>query len=308
MSFIRKIIITGLFISFMIMKVFPVISQSTSVTVTPSTYTVNVNDTASVTFYINNVTNLHSASVIVKWNNSIVSFVSAIQGSFFPGGTFFGQQPVSNLVYDSVVIDQAILGPGYVSGSGLLFTIKLKALANGTSPVTIRSIDLRDPNNNEINATFSSGTIIVGASTKANLKIFLQGPFNAGTGTMNTTLNSSGYLPTTQPFNISPWNYNGSENVTSSFYTNNPNVVDWILIELRSGTTTLVARRAGFIMSNGTITDYRTGNTPIAFDGVSSGSYYVVIYYPSHLSVMSASALTLNTSSSLFDFTTGLDK
>lgn len=285
------------------------LSQTVSVAVDPSTYYVNVGDTASVVFRIYTVTNLHSASLLIKFNNTKIKFLSAIQGNFFPGGSFFGNQPSNNLVTDSVIIDQFILGPGSVSGSGLLFTVKFKALANGTSPVTIKYADLRDPSNYRISSNISSGLVVIGG-INTNLKLFLEGPFNAGTGIMNTSLNTNGFLPLAQPYNQSPWMYNGGESVPLSFFSSHPDIVDWVLLEIRSGVDafTVVARKAAFIRSNGTIVDFRTGNSSVVMDGLASGSYYVVVHYASHLSVMSSVAITLSSSSPLYDFTTGLGK
>ena len=59
-----------------------------------------------------------------------------------------------------------------------------------------------------------------------NLKTFLEEPYN-GSG-MNTFLNT--ILPLNQPFNVAPWNYTGTESVTT---LPNPFIVDWILVELR---------------------------------------------------------------------------
>ena len=61
---------------------------------------------------------------------------------------------------------------------------------------------------------------------------------------MNTTLN--GVLPLTQPYNGSPWEYYGDEQVSEMPI----DVVDWILVELRTGTAaaTVVATRAAFLL------------------------------------------------------------
>lgn len=146
-----------------------------------------------------------------------------------------------------------------------------------------------------------------------NIKIFLEGSYDAGT--MTTTLNASGYLPETQPFTSAPWNYNGSERVYSlddnsngiaDFFENHPDIVDWILVELRTGTaaSTSVAKRAAFITSNGTIVGL-DGTSPLRF-GVEPGNYYVVIHHRNHLSVMSSSTVSLSvTSLASYDFTTG---
>jgi len=152
-----------------------------------------------------------------------------------------------------------------------------------------------------------------------NLKIFLQGNYSGGS--MTTTLNSNGVLPVRQPYNVSPWNYNGPEKVSvvdsiptggngkADFFDNNPNIVDWVLVELRTGpaANTAVAKRAGFIKSDGTIVGL-DGVSPLRF-GVSGGDYYVVIYHRNHLAVMSATTVTLsNASVASYDFTTGSDK
>lgn len=152
-----------------------------------------------------------------------------------------------------------------------------------------------------------------------NLKIFLEGNYSGGT--MTTTLNITGDLPTRQPYNKSPWNYSGSEKVSVvdsipaggnskvDFFDNNPNIVDWVLVELRTGTAanTAVAKRAGFIKSDGNIVGL-DGISPLRF-GVADGDYYVVIYHRNHLAVMSANPVTLsNASVASYDFTTGSDK
>ena len=74
-----------------------------------------------------------------------------------------------------------------------------------------------------------------------NLKVFLEGPYN-GSGTMTTTLNEQGLIPKYQPFKAAPWNYLGTE-AAASIPTN---VVDWVMIELRSDLTTVVGRRADY--------------------------------------------------------------
>ncbi|HVO76334.1 MAG TPA: GDSL-type esterase/lipase family protein, partial [Ignavibacteriaceae bacterium] len=73
-------------------------------------------------------------------------------------------------------------------------------------------------------------------------KIFLQGPYNSGA--MNTNLRTLSDFPKAQPYNVSPWNYSGNENVT-----NVPaDIVDWVLIQLRSAYNgTAVAARAAFL-------------------------------------------------------------
>ena len=58
---------------------------------------------------------------------------------------------------------------------------------------------------------------------------------------MSTSLNTANQIPLTQPFGNAPWSYNGTESV-SSLPSNL--IVDWVLVELRTGTaaSTTVAK------------------------------------------------------------------
>ena len=150
----------------------------------------------------------------------------------------------------------------------------------------------------EINQNYSAGPFgqwgIFG-----NLKLMMQGPFDAGGDTMRAAIQN--VLPFTQPFNVPPWTYAGQENVSSI-----PNgVVDWVLIELRTGTAagTKVAARAGFLRTNGIVVDVDGGQ--LKFQNILDGNYYVVIRHRNHLSVMSASAASLSQASDLYDFSAG---
>ncbi|MDP4195817.1 MAG: hypothetical protein Q8940_12250 [Bacteroidota bacterium] len=137
----------------------------------------------------------------------------------------------------------------------------------------------------------------------ANLKVYLQGCFSAGT--MLTSLRNLNLIPLSNPYSVSPWNYTGGELLTSV----PSQIVDWVLVELRTGTasSTKAARRAGLLRSDGTVVDL-DGTSPLSFPGISAGNYYVVIYHRNHLSVMTSQAISLNASSALYDFTTGKDK
>jgi hypothetical protein len=158
---------------------------------------------------------------------------------------------------------------------------------------------------------YNSCTVDLGASGKDNIygwgkvelpfvmvntKVWLEGPYSGGS--MSTALNTAGVIPLSQPYNTAPWNYAGTESVGSI----PSGVVDWILVQLRSDTTT-VATRAAFVRSDGSVVDV-DGASQVAFSGVAAGDYYVVIRHRNHLAIMSASAVPLSASSALYDFTT----
>ncbi len=154
--------------------------------------------------------------------------------------------------------------------------------------------------------TFSHWTVSdssSGANTilTANVKVFLQGCYNTVSGSMNINLTS--VLPLSQPYSVSPWNYSGTENVTDI----PTDVVDWILVELRSNQTTIVGRRAGFLKSNGSIVDL-DGLSKLSFEALPDGNYYVVIKHRNHLPVMSSNTIELNSNSTQYNFTDNLSK
>ena len=156
-------------------------------------------------------------------------------------------------------------------------------------------------------------------------KVFLQGPYTVtpltGGGTMSTDLNSGGFLPFDQPysasvFNGTPLDYDGGEGVLNDpgnglfFFDFHPNITDWMLLELRTGTgaATAVHTQPVFVKNDGAV---------VALDGVSAvrfrtadvalGSYYVVMRHRNHLSIMSKNPIVFNGVNS-YDFTTGQNK
>ena len=156
--------------------------------------------------------------------------------------------------------------------------------------------------------SFFDGAVITGS--RFNIKAFMQGPFN-GT-TMNTTLNSGGYLPTAHPYSGAPWNYTGTESVGS---IPNGNVVDWVLMEVRetagaaatATSGTVVARQAAFILNDGTIVAL-DGSSEVLIPATFTENVYVVIYHRTHLAMMSSAPVTLVSDIYTYDFTTGQAK
>ncbi|MDQ3021613.1 MAG: hypothetical protein M3R36_13745 [Bacteroidota bacterium] len=141
--------------------------------------------------------------------------------------------------------------------------------------------------------------------TEVNTKVILQGSYDGG-GNMRISLNTLGFIPLSQPYNTSQYNYYGSESVVGI----PAGVVDWVYLELRStaaGLPVTNGRRAAFIKSDGSLVDI-DGISHVKFPGLIAGNYFVVVGHRIHLPVMSNNAEPLNTSSNLYDFTDGLSK
>ncbi|MEZ5195012.1 MAG: cohesin domain-containing protein [Bacteroidales bacterium] len=187
-----------------------------------------------------------------------------------------------------------------------LFDLKFVFNGGNGSLNFIAGCELTNSNLMEVPVSLYDGGVY--APVYLNLKDFLEGPFNGED--LDNSVNN--ILPLGQSYNKLPWNYAGVENVPSM---PDPDIVDWILIELRetsgnSSTATpdkRIASQAGFIFKDGTIVGHAT-LIPIRFDIILNDNLYAVIWHRNHLGVMSALPLAENAGIYTYDFTTGGDK
>ncbi|MBN1340068.1 MAG: fibronectin type III domain-containing protein, partial [Bacteroidales bacterium] len=139
-----------------------------------------------------------------------------------------------------------------------------------------------------------------------DIQVLLEGPYNGGSGEMNTILSNTGIVPLSHPYQGAPWNYAGTEQVTSI----PSGVVDWVLVEWRDAPTasaatgaTVIGRRAGFLMSDGTIADTDGNSLILIGDPQLSGSLFVVVQHRNHLEIMSSGGMQLTGDIYSWDFT-----
>ena len=142
---------------------------------------------------------------------------------------------------------------------------------------------------------------------KVSVRAMLQGPYNAGTGKMKDDLRFKGLLPAAQPYNVPAFgNYNGGETVAQAVLnvTGDNAIVDWVLVELRDKATpsTIVARRAALIQSDGDIVDL-DGVSPVRFIGPAPDDYYVAVRHRNHFGVMTGSPMGISHVAAGADFT-----
>ena len=135
-----------------------------------------------------------------------------------------------------------------------------------------------------------------------DIKTWLEGPFISSGSGMSTMLKDNAVLPLIHPYGSTPWNHAGTESVAAVPV----NIVDWVLVELRSAASSAskVASRAAFVKNDGSIVDL-DGSSPLVFSNVSLGDYYIVVYHRNHLASMSANKISLSGESTSYDFTTG---
>ncbi len=133
---------------------------------------------------------------------------------------------------------------------------------------------------------------------RVKAKVYLEGAYDANTGEMKTNLLDRNLLPLQQPFNVSPWNYNGGE----TFESLPANTVDWLLLELRdpADKNQILAQKACLLLKDGTIVGM-DGLEGVEYGDFSSNNYYLSVKSRSHLAVLSANLLSLPNETA-FDF------
>ncbi len=190
------------------------------------------------------------------------------------------------------------------------FTVPSSAL-NGTARMRVREVynqNSIDPCSNYVyGETEDYNVNIQGSFADFDLTVYLEGPYNGIN--MNTSLEE--YLPLSQPFNSSPWNYNGTESVAS---IPNPNVVDWVLVDLRDATAafeahsgTSIAKQAAFILSDGSIIGI-DGSSALKFNVTINRNLFVVVYQRNHLSIMSNDPVPFSNGVFSYNFSTGINQ
>ncbi len=145
-------------------------------------------------------------------------------------------------------------------------------------------------------------------------KIHLQGGYQEAANLQSTKLNTDGLIPTTHPFGGAPWNYSGTESVpdydvitangNADFFELNPEIADWVLLELRTApeAASAIARRAVFLTESGLLVD-TDGRSQVRFPGVPAGDYHLVIMHRNHQALMSKVKVTLNGATGAYNFT-----
>lgn len=141
-----------------------------------------------------------------------------------------------------------------------------------------------------------------------DLTAFMQGPYNSG-NEMFTDLNPD-HLPLNQPYDAAPWNYAGTESVTSVPI----DAVDWVLVEIRDAATaggatgsTTLGRQAGFLLKDGSVVGL-DGSSRLAFDVTINEDLFVVMQHRNHLGIMSAYPVTKIDGNHTYNFSDADDK
>lgn len=144
----------------------------TRVEVTPETSNTLVGSIVTVSVAVRSVASLRASQIGIVFDNSILDFVESSPGAFLksnPAGmsVFFHESRLPQGVAspDTILVDQAILGRSHSSGEGDLVVLSFRALTNGTSPVQLVRVDLRDSANRYFAVPHIDGVVVVGGTS-----------------------------------------------------------------------------------------------------------------------------------------------
>lgn len=129
-----------------------------------------------------------------------------------------------------------------------------------------------------------------------NLKAMLEGAFNSNTNLMNDYLRDNGDLPVEEPY--TQFGYedltNAGESTIQSLLnvTGNNAIVDWVVVELRSGTdaANVLSSQVALIQRDGDVVGL-DGSSSLSFTGVAEQQVYVSIRHRNHFGVRTGDAV-----------------
>jgi len=155
--------------------------------------------------------------------------------------------------------------------------------------------------------TTSSTNFCVTTTNQVQLsaRVFLEGPYDSGTMLMFDSLRVAGLIPALEPYSSLGFALVGAggETVQAGVFntTGNNAIVDWVLLELRSGSPayTVVATRAALLQRDGDVVDMN-GTSPVQF-AITPGSYWIAIRHRNHMGAMTLNAIALSATSTTVD-------
>lgn len=136
-------------------------SPDTIVTVQPDTFYIQVQ--------IDSVSDLKGYSIRVDFPELLLECLSAEMGNFLGNLTFYF--PSINNSEGWVKVDQAILGSGSQSGSGILFRLKFATKFDGSGTFSFSNVDLRNTQNQAIAYNSTNGFFQIGVTRVPALEV-----------------------------------------------------------------------------------------------------------------------------------------
>ncbi|MEL7192389.1 MAG: cohesin domain-containing protein [Bacteroidota bacterium] len=214
-------------------------------------------------------------------------------GTFdYAAGTFFG---FPTGIFTLVSIQFRAIG----GSTGSLLTFEF------TPPTRLTSVT---SSGTTILDTFEIGTVVVDIPTvRISPRIILSANKDSLGTIMRHDLRSAGLIPPTEPYSSLGFTQvgGGGETVANAVLnvTGNNAVVDWVKVELRpeSDSSAITVTQSALLQRDGDIVSV-DGISPLTFEGITPGKYFVVIMHRNHLPVMTQTPLNIDATTTLVDF------
>lgn len=227
---------------------------------------------------------------------SVSGGASPISILWSTGATGNTLSSVTTGLYDFLVED--------ANGCQLFREVYISSISSGDTDLdgVCDDLDICNGGNDLIDDN-SNGTPDDCEPVEVSIKVMLEGAYDASTGLMRTNLSSLGLIPLNHPYNVAPYNYNGSEYINSL----PANMVDWILVTARTGLTNAsdIETKVGLLLENGDIVS-TDGVSPLVFDLDVGDNYHFVVRHRNHLDIMTANMTDRNIQMN-YDFTTAIN-
>jgi hypothetical protein len=297
-----------IFGSMVLLNIHAVKAQTISLT----NVTANPGDNILVPINFNNMTNIGAITLFIFYDPAVMTFNGITNVVAEGSGTL--ANGMTNPPRVGIVWSANTNGVDFPNGKYL--DMQFSFIGGASTMIFSPACEIADWDAEILTVTYVNGMVSAPAVT-FNLTVFLEGAYiPASNGTMRTDLKNASVLPASQPYgpglpyygNPNPvWYYTGTENTA-----NLPaNAVDWVIVELRDAATaaqanssTVIARKACLLMSNGSIRESDGTTIPYFFTSFSQGAF-VVIWHRNHLGIMNATPIGGFGNSYVYNFSTG---
>ncbi len=145
---------------------------------------------------------------------------------------------------------------------------------------------------------------------KLAARVYLQGPYDSGTGLMNDGMRAASLLPVTQPYTALGYGFTGTTVTNGTVApgvftttTGNNAIVDHVVVELRNAITpsTVLASCPALLQRDGDVVALDGRSTVVI--AIAPGTYHVALRHRNHLGVMTGTAVALGNNSTTLDLT-----
>lgn len=198
--------------------------------------------------------------------------------------------------------ERLILSPEEIwEGSNLNLTVSMNGGASGVRALRDPAV-LKDVNGKYYLFYSGRGEEGIGLARfdivptlEVQVKLFLQGAWDENTGMMRSELIALPSFPKEgydNYLNVSKLQRQQApitNRMINAEAASKP--VDWVVVELRSDLTTIIASREGILLGDGSVVE--VDGTPLTFINVPADEYYVSIRHRNHLAVMSEGKINL---------------